>query len=100
LAHSTGQVARLIIYGSFVTAKERPNDVDIFLLMDDAFDKSQTSGEVQSLFDHLTTETDIGASIFWMRRLSIPDSEQEWIEFWQTKRDETKRGIVEVMGRD
>jgi hypothetical protein len=35
-----------------------------------------------------------------MRRLSIPDSEQELIEFWQSKRDNTKRGIVEVTGRD
>lgn len=30
LAHSTGQVARFIVYGSFVTAKPSPNDVDIF----------------------------------------------------------------------
>jgi hypothetical protein len=100
LAHSTGQVARFIIYGSFITAKRSPNDVDIFLLMEDTFDKSLTSGETATLFDHLTTETNIGASIFWIRRLSILDSEQEMIEHWQFKRDQTKRGIVEVIGRD
>jgi tRNA nucleotidyltransferase (CCA-adding enzyme) len=49
LASSTGQVARFIIYGSFVTVIEWPHDVDIFLLMDDTFDKSQTSGETESL---------------------------------------------------
>jgi hypothetical protein len=100
LAVSTGCVARFIIYGSFVTSKLDPNDVDIFLLMEDLFDKSQTSGEIAALFDHLTTETNAGASIFWMRRLSILDSEQEMIEHWQFKRDQTKRGIVEVTGRD
>jgi hypothetical protein len=100
LAQRTGQVARFIIYGSFITAKPSPNDVDIFLLMEDTFDKSQTSGEVAALFDHLTTETNIGASIFWMRRLSILDSEQEMVEHWQVKRDHTKRGIVEVTTRD
>ncbi|HEY0404387.1 MAG TPA: hypothetical protein VGC89_01585 [Pyrinomonadaceae bacterium] len=41
LANSTGQVARFIVYGSFVTASEWPHDVDIFLLMDDTFDKAK-----------------------------------------------------------
>ncbi|HEX8844979.1 MAG TPA: hypothetical protein VF791_10065 [Pyrinomonadaceae bacterium] len=100
LAHSTGHVARFIVYGSFVTAKLNPNDVDIFLLMDNAFDKDQTSGEISILFEHLTTEHSIGASIFWVRRLSILDSEDEMIGHWQIKRDLTKRGIVEVIGRD
>ncbi|OLE54765.1 MAG: hypothetical protein AUG51_06565 [Acidobacteria bacterium 13_1_20CM_3_53_8] len=100
LANSTGHVARFIIYGSFVTAKPSPNDVDIFLLMEDGFDKSRTSGETATLFEHLTAEDDIGASIFWMRRLSILGSEQELIEHWQTKRGKTRRGIVEVINRD
>jgi Family of unknown function (DUF6932) len=60
LAQSTGQVARFIVYGSFVTAKPFPNDVDVFMLMEDTFDLYQ----------------------------------------WQTKRDDTKRGIVEVTSRD
>jgi hypothetical protein len=38
LASSTGHLARFIIFGSFVTLKPEPNDVDIFLLMDDSFD--------------------------------------------------------------
>jgi hypothetical protein len=38
LARRTGQLARFIIFGSFVTAKREPNDVDIFMLMEDAFD--------------------------------------------------------------
>ena len=32
LAHSTGHLARFIIFGSFVTAKREPNDVDILAL--------------------------------------------------------------------
>ncbi|MCX8089582.1 MAG: hypothetical protein N3I86_01390 [Verrucomicrobiae bacterium] len=30
LARSTGQVARFVVFGSFVTAEPAPNDVDIF----------------------------------------------------------------------
>lgn len=100
LTHDTGQVARFIIYGSFITAKPSPNDVDVFLLMKDTFDKSQMPVEISALFDHLTTENNIGVSLFWMRRISILDSEQELIEHWQIKRDKTRRGIVEVIGRD
>lgn len=34
-ARSTGQLGRFVIFGSFVTAKTEPNDVDIFMLMED-----------------------------------------------------------------
>ncbi|MEO8942761.1 MAG: hypothetical protein ABI453_19650, partial [Isosphaeraceae bacterium] len=37
LARSTGQLARFIVFGSFVTDKPEPNDVDVFLLMEDSF---------------------------------------------------------------
>ena len=53
---ATGHVARFIIFGSFVTAKTEPNDVDIFLLMDDTFDVSKVTGETAILFDHLAAQ--------------------------------------------
>ncbi|MGH7830057.1 MAG: DUF6932 family protein [Candidatus Binatia bacterium] len=31
----TGQLARFVVFGSFVTAKREPADVDVFLLMED-----------------------------------------------------------------
>src|SRR6185295_3912021 len=51
LVRNTGGLARFIIFGSFITAKAEPNDVDIFLLMDDAFDVSKVRGEAAILFD-------------------------------------------------
>jgi hypothetical protein len=45
LASSTGHLARFVIFGSFVTSKPWPNDVDIFLLMEDSFDVRQVSTE-------------------------------------------------------
>src|SRR6266540_7279844 len=52
LARSTGHLARFIVFGSFVTAKPEPNDVDIFLLMEDSFDVRQVSTEARLVFDH------------------------------------------------
>ena len=100
LAQNTGQVARFIVYGSFITAKPFPNDVDIFLLMEDTFDSNQLSGESSVVFDHMACQNYEGASVFWIRKVAAIGGEQAAAEFWQTKRDGTLRGIVEVTSRD
>lgn len=35
VAWATGHLARCVVFGSFVTAKPFPKDVDVFLLMED-----------------------------------------------------------------
>jgi hypothetical protein len=52
------------------------------------------------LFDHATTDTFFGASVFCMRRMAAFDGEQTAIEYGQVKRDGGLRGIVEVMGEN
>ncbi|CAN5836592.1 hypothetical protein BH20ACI4_BH20ACI4_31750 [soil metagenome] len=100
LARSTDQLSRFIIYGSFVTDKENPNDIDIFLVMNDDFEKYNYQGDVRSIFEHLESHNDLGASIFWSRRKFILGNEKLFVEDWQIKRDKTRRGIVEVVEND
>lgn len=100
LANSTGQVARFIVFGSFVTAKPAPGDVDIFLLMEDTFDIDQVDGEAALIFDHQAAQNILGASVFWSRKLAAIGGEQKTVEYWQIKRDNTYRGIVEVIHND
>jgi hypothetical protein len=100
LASSTGHLSRFVVFGSFITSKPDPNDIDIFLLMDDAFDANQLTGEAAIIFDHLAAQNYEGASIFWIRRQAAIGGEQEAVEYWQIKRDGTKRGIVEVINHD
>ncbi len=97
LAQATGHLARFVIFGSFVTAKPDPNDVDIFLLMEDSFDMSELAGEAKLLFDHAAAQARFGASVFWVRRLAAFEGEQTTIEYWQIKRDGGQRGIVEII---
>jgi hypothetical protein len=97
LAMRTGQVARFVVFGSFVTAKPEPNDVDLFLLMSDAFDAGQVAGQARLLFDHAVAQSHFGASVFWLRRLAALGGEQKAIEDWQIKRDGSQRGIVEIV---
>ncbi len=97
IARATGQVARFLVFGSFITAKPEPNDVDIFLLMDDTFDASVLTGDSRLLFDHLAAQAYFGASVFWLRRLAALDGEQTMVEYWQVKRGGGQRGIVEII---
>ena len=98
LVTSTGRLARFIVFGSFVTAKDDPNDVDVVLLMEDAFDLASLTGESALVFQHMEAEAHFGASVFWTRRSGALGGEQAMIEYWQTRREGGRRGIVEIVG--
>ena len=70
LALATGKVRRFIVFGSFVTAKPAPRDVDVFLVMEDDFAVATVAGEVAAVFDHALAHDRLGASIFWMRAMA------------------------------
>jgi hypothetical protein len=97
VATATGQVARFVVFGSFVTEKPEPEDVDVFFLMEDTFDSSQLTGEARLLFDHAAAQVHFGASVFWIRRLAAWEGEQATVEYWQVKRGDGRRGILEII---
>ena len=51
-------------------------------------------------FCNLAVQNVEGASVFWIRRLAAMGGEHETLAHWQTKRDHTRRGIVEVISDD
>ena len=97
VAAETGHLVRFVVFGSFLTDKLAPNDVDVFLIMDDAFDGNGLHGESALLFDHAAADVHFGASVFWVRRLAALGGEQATIEYWQAKRGGGKRGIIEIV---
>jgi uncharacterized protein DUF6932 len=97
LARATGKLERLILFGSYITAKPDPNDVDIILVMRDDFDVQACDEASQKLFDHPRAAETFGASVFWIRpALLVLETLEEFIAHWQITRDQTRRGIVEV----
>jgi hypothetical protein len=100
IARDTGHLVRFVVFGSFVTIKAYPNDVDIFMIMDEGFDLEQYWGETRLVFEHGASQTHFGASVFWQRNLPILGSEDEAIEDWQITRERRRRGIVEVISED
>ncbi len=97
LVTSTGQLARLVVFGSFVTSKSEPNDVDIIIIMEDAFNLASVTGEGALVFQHMEADAHFGASIFWCKRSGAFGGEQAMIEYWQVRREGGRRGIVEIV---
>jgi hypothetical protein len=97
MAQATGQVRRLVVFGSFITAKAEPNDVDVFLIMEDSFDPALLTAEARRLFDHSAAQAQFGANVFWLRRLACLEGEQAAVEYWQVKRGGGSRGIIEII---
>jgi hypothetical protein len=83
LAQDVGFVRRFVVFGSFLSDVPAPNDVDVFLLMDDAFDSTALAGEARLLFDHTAAQSHFGASVFWLRQMAAMEGEQAAVEYWQ-----------------
>jgi hypothetical protein len=97
LAVSTGHLARFVVFGSFVTAKADPRDVDVVLVMDDAFDLAAVAEEVAVVFRHAEADAQLGASVFWATRSGAFGGEQALVEYWQARREGGRRGILEIV---
>ncbi len=98
LARETGKLLRFVIFGSYITAKPAPNDVDIILVMTDDFDMDECDEQTRPLFQHMRAHDVFGASVFSVRPSTVLcETVDEFIAYWQVKRDQGQRGIVEVI---
>jgi hypothetical protein len=97
LAKSTGQLARMFLWGSFVTSKEVPNDLDVLLVMGTEFAIEALPLQTQVVFDHVQARLRFQADVFWTKASIDPQVLQLWLDTYQTGKDFTRRGIVEVV---
>ena len=98
LALRTGKLQRFLVFGSYVTRKHSPDDVDIILVMQNGFLSADCDEETHPLFDHEQADEQFGASVFWIRPgLLILETLDEFIAHWQVKRDGSLRGVVEII---
>jgi len=60
-----------------VSDKAEPNDVDVFMVMDDNFDRASLTGEARLLYaEHSAAQNHFGCSVFWLRYLAEIDRMQ------------------------
>jgi hypothetical protein len=97
LAVATGHLDRLVVFGSYVSDTNEPNDIDVILVMRNDFRAEDCPAESSVLFEHARAHDELGASIFWVRPdMLLGEPLKQFLEFWQTKRDGRRRGIVEI----
>ena len=97
MAVPTGYLVRLVIFGSFVSDKAEPNDVDVILVMLDDFLPERCAADALVLFDHGRAHDELGASIFWVRPdMLLGEPLELFLSHWELKRDGRRRGIVEI----
>lgn len=93
LARSTEQLEAVYIFGSFVTAKTAPADLDLFLVMSSDFASHAVEGRARLLFDRSRAAMVWGTCIYW---ITAHTDRAPFLAAWQLRRDGGQRGIVEV----
>jgi hypothetical protein len=68
-----------------------------FMVFDDAFDASKCDHDRMMPLDQAMADACIYLSVFWLRWPAAFGGEQAAIEFRQTKRGGTRRGVVEIV---
>jgi len=96
LAVKTGKLRRIFVWGSFVTTKPSPKDLDILLIMDEDFEVEQIELAAQAVFNSLRAKLLFESDVFWTRASISDEVLQLWLDTYQTSRDFRKRGIVEL----
>ena len=96
LAAIGGELRRVFVWGSFVTSKPAPRDIDILLIMDEDFEAARMPASAQAVFDSVRAKLLFESDVFWAR-VSIGDEMLDlWLDTYQVSRSFRKRGIVEV----
>jgi predicted nucleotidyltransferase len=96
LAGASGKLRRVFIWGSFVTAKPAPKDLDILLIMEEDFEVDGIAAPAQAVFDSVRAKLLFESDVFWARASIGHELLSLWLDTYQTSRSFRKRGIVEL----
>ncbi len=73
LAAKTGKLRRVFVWGSFVTTKPAPRDLDILLIMDEDFEVERVTPPSREVFDSTRAKLRFESDVFWARVSLAPD---------------------------
>jgi hypothetical protein len=98
LAQATQHLQRAFVFGSFVTDVPFPRDLDVFLFMNEGFDRVFQSlpPAQRHVFEHEQARLLFEADIFWATEAIGADELTAWLSVYQLSREMEPRGIVEV----
>ena len=74
-----------------------PNDLDMLLVMTGEFAVEALPAQAQVVFDHVQARLRFQADVFWTKASIEPHVLHLWLDTYQTGKDFTRRGIIEVI---
>jgi hypothetical protein len=97
IAAASGQLRRVFVWGSFVTGKPAPRDIDILLIMSHDFQVDRLATPARAVFDSTRAKLQFESDVFWARASIGDEALDLWLDTYQISRSLGKRGIVELV---
>jgi predicted nucleotidyltransferase len=93
---AVGSVKQVFLFGSFVTGKASPNDIDLLVVMNGAFSTTNLSGQDLDIFQHDLCRIRFDADVFWVTEAVGADRIEDLLDVFSRNRDGQPQPIVEV----
>jgi predicted nucleotidyltransferase len=92
----TRNVSQIYLFGSFVSGKASPNDVDLLVVMNAGFSTTQIGGKVLELFQHDVCRIRYHADLFWVTEAVGNARIEDLLEVFSRDREGRTQSVVEV----
>jgi hypothetical protein len=92
----TGNVKQIYLFGSFVTGKDYPNDIDLLVIMNAAFSTASLSGKDLDVFQHDVCRILFNADVFWVTDSVGADRIEYLLDVFSRNREGQVQPIIEV----
>lgn len=93
---SIGGVKQVFLFGSFVTGKASPNDIDLFVVMNAAFSTANLRGQDLDIFQHDLCRIKFDADLFWVAETVGADRIRDLLDVFSRNREGQAQPIIEV----
>jgi predicted nucleotidyltransferase len=93
---STGNVKRVYLFGSFVSGKASPNDVDLLVVMNAGFSTTHLGERSLEIFQHDVCRIRYHADVFWVTEAVGGDRIEDLLDVFSRDRDGRGQSIFEV----
>jgi predicted nucleotidyltransferase len=92
----TRSVKQIYLFGSFVSGKASPNDVDLLVVMNAGFSTTQLGGKVLELFQHDVCRIRYQADLFWVIEVVGNARIEDLLEVFSRDREGRAQSVIEV----
>jgi predicted nucleotidyltransferase len=93
---ATGSLKHVYLFGSFVSGKASPNDVDLFAVMEAGFTTAHLSGTALEAFQHDRCKIRYHADVFWVTSAIGEERISDLLDVFSRNREKQQQPIIEV----